>query len=61
MQQTTYNDEVRLRDNANLEAFKKLLEAPETKSVALHKSGSIVEMSDGTKYKVNDNGCWIKI
>jgi hypothetical protein len=26
-----------------------------------HKPGSIVEMKDGSKYKVNDNGSWEKI
>ena len=30
-------------------------------SVSLHKPGEIVEMSDGRKYEVQDNGQWLRV
>lgn len=50
-----------LTNDPKLEDFLKGMNKVENKFVALHKPGSDVKLSDGTKYRVNKNGAWKKI
>ncbi len=61
MQERKFNGEDILTNKASLEDFCKAMTNVENKLVALHKPESDVMLSDGTKYKVNKNGSWIKI
>ena len=61
MQESTYSGEDILTNDAKAEDLFKALQKTENKFVALHKPGSDIELSDGTKYKVDKNGAWRKV
>lgn len=61
MHEVKYNGEETLSDNKTVDDLALAIQDAKVKSAALHKPGSIVEMSDGKRYEVQKNGCWKKL
>ena len=61
MQENKWDGKDVLTNDPKVFDYLKAVECPENRFVALHKPGSDVTLSDGTKYKVNKNGSWIKV
>ena len=61
MEERHWDDSARLSDKKTIEDMRKAMHDPNNKSVALHKPGSIVKMSDGTEYEVQQDGSWKKL
>lgn len=61
MQERIWTNKDILTNEVSNEDFFNACKKKENKFVALHKPGSDVTLSDGTKYKVDKNGAWRKM
>lgn len=58
MQETRWDDGMKLTGPASMEDVKRALEDARNREVALHRPGSTVTLRDGSTYVVQPDGSW---
>ena len=60
MHEQTWQGTEKLTDHPTPEQIQDALSNPKNRMVAFHKSGSVLELSNGEKYEVQADGKWRK-
>jgi len=61
MQERSYDGGEKLTPNATVEDFLKAMGNADNKMVAMHRPGSEVILSDGSRYIIQPDGAWKKV